>query len=202
MGGRSASQVRNPFPVGRVVPGVHSGTAEVGYFVVLVAGIVKRVHQGGEETDTAFFVYLMDAVCLQQLVDAGTLFVGQVIGGDMFHAETDSLLQITFPPLVCFAGQSVDEVDAYVVETGTPAVMYGLDGLFCIVAAVQQLQGGIVKSLYPHADTVERQLLQHGSIFLRQIVRIGFKGDFPAVFHTVIFPDGFKDFPEIFFCKL
>ena len=80
--------------------------------------------------------------------------------------------------------------------------MYGLDGLLCIVAAVQQFQGGIVKSLYPHADTVERQLLQHGSIFLRQIVRIGFKGDFPAVFHTVIFPDGFKDFPEIFFCKL
>lgn len=149
MGGRSASQIRNPFPVGRVVPGVHSGTAEVGYFVVLVAGIVKRVHQSGEETDTAFFVYLMDAVCLQQLVDAGALFVGQVIGGDMFHAETDSLLQITFPPLVCFAGQSVDEVDAYVVETGTPAVMYGLDGLLCIVAAVQQFQGGIVKVCIP-----------------------------------------------------
>ena len=86
---------------------------------------------------------------LQQLVDAGTLFVGQVIGGDMFHAETDSLLQITFPPLVCFAGQSVDEVDAYVVETGTPAVMYGLDGLLCIVAAVQQFQGGIVKVCIP-----------------------------------------------------
>lgn len=86
------------------MPGVYPGAAEVGYFAVFVAGIVKHVHQGGEETDTTFFAYLMGAACLQELIDADVLPVGQAMGGNMPHAETDSSLQITFLPLVCSAG--------------------------------------------------------------------------------------------------
>ena len=109
--------------------GIHARTAEIGYFVVLVAGIAKRVHKGGEEAKAAFFVYFADTVRLQKFVDAGAFFVCQVVSGDMLYVKADGLLQITFPAFVRFAGKAVDKVDAYIVETRTAAIMYGIDGL-------------------------------------------------------------------------
>ncbi|EGF50548.1 hypothetical protein HMPREF9445_02624 [Bacteroides clarus YIT 12056] len=182
--------------------GIHARTAEIGYFVVLVAGTAKRVHKGGEEAKAAFFVYFADAVRLQKFVDAGAFFVCQVVSGDMLYVKADGLLQITFPAFVRFAGKAVDKVDAYIVETRTAAMMYGIDGLRRVMAAVQQFQGSVVKSLYSHADTVERQSLQHDGVFFGQVVGIGFKSNFPAMLHSIVFPDGFKYFPEIFFRKL
>ena len=133
---RATAQVRNSFPVRCIVAGIHVRTAEIGYLVVLVAGIAKRVHKGGEEAKAAFFVYFADTVRLQKFVDAGAFFVCQVVSGDMLYVKADGLLQITFPAFVRFAGKAVDKVDAYVVEACMAAVLYGIDGLCCIMAAV------------------------------------------------------------------
>ena len=143
-----------------------------------------------------------NAVRLQKFVDAGAFFVCQVVSGDMLYVKADGLLQITFPAFVRFAGKAVDKVDAYIIETRTAAMMYGIDGLRRVMGAVQQFQGSVVKSLYSHADTVERQSLQHDGVFFGQGVGIGFKSNFPAMLHSIVFPDGFKYFPEIFFRKL
>ena len=125
---RATAQVRNSFPVRCIVAGIHARTAEIGYFVVLVAGTAKRIYQGGEESDAAFFVYFADTVRLQQLVNASAFFVCQVVSGDMLYVKADGLLQITFPAFVRFAGKAVDKVDAYIIETRTAAMMYGIDG--------------------------------------------------------------------------
>ena len=52
----------------------------------------KRIYQGGEESDAAFFVYFADTVRLQQLVNASAFFVCQVVSGDVLYVEADGLL--------------------------------------------------------------------------------------------------------------
>lgn len=89
---RATAQVRNSFPVRCIVAGIHVRTAEIGYLVVLVAGTAKRIYQGGEESDAAFFVYFADTVRLQQLVNASAFFVCQVVSGDVLYVEADGLL--------------------------------------------------------------------------------------------------------------
>ena len=89
---RATAQVRNSFPVRCIVAGIHVRTAEIGYLVVLVAGTAKRIYQGGEESDAAFFVYFADTVRLQQLVNASAFFVCQVVSGDVLYVEADCLL--------------------------------------------------------------------------------------------------------------
>ena len=86
---RATAQVRNSFPVRCIVAGIHVRTAEIGFLVVLVAGTAKRIYQGGEESDAAFFVYFADTVRLQQLVNASAFFVCQV------EAEMCSTLRLT-----------------------------------------------------------------------------------------------------------
>ena len=73
---------------------------------------------------------------MQQLVNASAFFVCQVVSGDVLYVEADGFLLITFPAFIRFAGQSVDKVVAYVVEACMAAVLYGIDGLCCIMAAV------------------------------------------------------------------
>ena len=55
-------------------------------------GTAKRIYQGGEESDAAFFVYFADTVRLQQLVNASAFFVCQVVSGDVLYVEADGLL--------------------------------------------------------------------------------------------------------------
>ena len=52
----------------------------------------KRIYQGGEKSDAAFFVYFADTVRLQQLVNASAFFVCQVVSGDVLYVEADGLL--------------------------------------------------------------------------------------------------------------
>lgn len=86
---RATAQVRNSFPVRCIVAGIHVRTAEIGYLVVLVAGTARRIYQGGEESDAAFFVYFADTVRLQQLVNASAFFVCQVVSGDVLYVVAE-----------------------------------------------------------------------------------------------------------------
>ena len=102
----------------------------------------QGVHERREEAQATLFIYFADAVALQHFVDAGTFFVSQMISGDMLHIKADGLLQVAFPPLVCFIRQSIDKVDADIPEAGLAEAVYGCDGLRGIMPAVQQFQGG------------------------------------------------------------
>ena len=62
----------------------------------------QGVHERREEAQATLFVHFADTMALQHFVDAGALFVSQKISGDMLHIKADGLLQVAFPPLVCF----------------------------------------------------------------------------------------------------
>ena len=115
----------------------------------------QGVHERREEAQATLFVHFADTMALQHFVDAGAFFVSQMISGDMLHIKADGLLQVAFPPLVCFIRQSIDKVDADIPEAGLAEAVYGCDGLRGIVPAVQQFQGGGVECLYSHAYAVE-----------------------------------------------
>ena len=57
-----------------------AGLAEIGNLVVFVSCGREGIHQRGEETYAAIFVYLVDPMGLEHLVEGGTLFVRQVVG--------------------------------------------------------------------------------------------------------------------------
>jgi len=58
MCGRAASQIRDTLPIRSIVSGVHSGFAEIGYFVVFVSSGRKGVYQCGEEVQATVLIYL------------------------------------------------------------------------------------------------------------------------------------------------
>ena len=107
---RSAAQVRNAFPVRSVVARVDAGFAEVRYLVMLVTGSVEGVYQGGKEAYATFFIHFMNVVGLQQIIDASTFLVNNMISRDVLNIEADCFIEIALPTLVRFLRQAVDEV--------------------------------------------------------------------------------------------
>ena len=66
------------------------------------------------------------------------------------------------------------------------------------VSPLKQLQSLLIESLYPHADTVERQGSEHLRIFRRKIIGVGLKGDLTYLLHTVNSSDCLEDLKEVF----
>lgn len=178
MCGRSATQIVRTAPITAVVPGMTTGQTKVGDFVVLVTGTCEFFHQCGKEFQTVFFVYFADASLLSEFPQRRVFFVDKVISGDMFGAECYGLLQVVRPALMCFARQSVHQVYADVIEPLRPATGKGFQCTVCGVSSAEHFQCRFVKGLYPHADAVERQVAQHRYVCFRQVVGIGFDGDF------------------------
>ena len=82
------------------------------------------------------------------------------------------------------------------------AARYGFDGLCGVVPPVEQPQGGIVESLYSHADAVEGQGGKHSDIGIREVVRIGFEGNLCGMLQPVDALDGAEHLSEILFRQL
>ena len=140
--------ILRPLPVAAVVAGVVAGEGKVGYLVMLIAGSEELLSQ---ELKRAYALLLIDGgyePLLLHTPQAGTLFVGEVVGRDVLHTECDGLVEAVCPVVKCLSRQSVDEVDADVGDPRLLQAVYGVDGLLCRMATPYEAQRTVVEGLY------------------------------------------------------
>ena len=91
----------------------------------------------------------------------------------MAHGQRQGLADVLLPLLQRLAGQSVDEVDAQVVDAGALQMVYGLLHLPGAVAAVEESQHPVVEGLHSHAHAVDAQRFKGLGVGRRYVVGVG-----------------------------
>ena len=137
MCGRSAAQIWYSPPVRSIVTGVFVGAAEIGYFIMLVSCILQMFDQQCKELQTGIFVYFLYLMLLQHIIYRCIFFVSQMVSRNMLYIQADSLPEVVFPPSLCFARQSVNQINADILKSRFSAPANSFDGCLGIMATFQ-----------------------------------------------------------------
>ena len=60
-----------------------------------------------------------------------------MVSRNMLYIQADSLPEVVYPPFLCFAGQSVNQINADILKSRFPASADSFDGCLGAMAAFQ-----------------------------------------------------------------
>ena len=124
---------------------------------MLIARLGQLIDQGIEEGETQFLIDRLHLPLFQQAIERCSLLIGKVIGGEVGHLQSQCLCYVVFPGCLGLTWKPIDQVYTEVGQSGLLTTIHGLFGLGSGVTAVEQAKVILMKTLDPHAETVERQ---------------------------------------------
>ena len=117
----------------------------------------------------------------------------------MLRSSLEKDVEVAVPLVGIGGGETVDEVEAEVVETSLFGPTDTLAGMFGIVAAAEIIQIVVEETLYADAEPVDAQFAQGRKVINRQGVGVGFEGDLGVGFNFVMIFDEHQQVAD-FFC--
>ena len=184
-------------PVGEVVLAEAIGLGVVGDFVSGVSGVFEGLEGVLEEFGIGFGV-LLEFAFLEAEKEVGIFFVGEAVGGDVFGIEAEGLLEGGVPLLEGLAGDSEDEVEVDVFESGFPKDGKGSEGLFGGVDPSEAFKEGGVPGLNTHADAVDAECAEGLGFFQGDGGGVHFEGPFLDFGEIEGLVEAFEEVGELF----
>ena len=178
-------------PVFQIVPGLIARLGEVGNLVLLIAVLGQQLH--GVEVHIRLQVPVRQVQALPPVIQRRPLLQLQPVAGDVPGSQHQGVGQGVFPLLHSLVRQTVDQVQADVVQPRLAAGGHGVLHLLPGVDPAQPPQGLVVRGLHPQGDAVEARPAQGPqSPPVPGAVGVGLQGDLRPVPDPALLLHGFQ----------
>ena len=157
MGGGSYAHIRRGVPVAAVMTGAAAWSCKVADFIMLISGIGETVDEVIVHAAGKLVVGFRHLALGEKAVEWGALLVGEAICREMLHVERQGCGDVGIPLVEGLVGETVDEVNADVVDAGCAQAIDSTADVGSAMAAAKETQARVVEGLRPHADTVDGQ---------------------------------------------
>ena len=164
---------------------------EVGNLVLLIPVLAQQLH--GVEVHIRLQVPVRQAQALPPVIQRRPLLQLQPVAGDVPGGQHQGVGQGVFPLLQGLVRQTVDQVQADVVQPGLAAGGHGVLHLLPGVNPAQPPQGLVIRGLHPQGDAVEARPAQGPqSPPVPGAVGVGLQGDLRPVPDPALLLHGFQ----------
>ena len=159
MGSGSYSEIGGSVPVTAVVTGVAAGLTEVGYFVVLKAGLVQVGTRAVIHPGAGVIIGREDTAVIAHLFQGRALLKGEAVGRYVTYVQSGRDFKILLLNIIGLTGKTIHEVNTNIVYSGFATRAYCINCLPGGMTATEETEQVIVEGLDSHADTVDSEFL-------------------------------------------
>ena len=99
----------------------------------------------------------------------------------MFHTKGDGCGYVVVPLHESLTWESVDKVDADIVDAGLTECVDSLADIRCTMSAAEKTKSGVVEGLCPHTHTIDGKRGKQRGKLGRDVVGIALDGHFGGV---------------------